>query len=355
VALLRGSLKPERNWFLPLDAERRLRSADVAALRRDLAAALDLAASKAPAPVDERAPDEPAKRSGPQRSEPAAASAAPAPPPAAVAPKVPPRTATGTDPAAPSRTPSQAASTPPAPKGPPGDDAWIAVDAGVSALGRAFDYRGVASSAGTLMQTTGGTIVAPVVRVEVRPWAARRGWLAAVAGFASYRRSVGYALAQADTKHSAVYSDAEAGLGARLLPLGGSRLEVMPTLSYRRLGLAVSGNPAGLASPSLTGPALGLDVTVPLGRTLALVGRASSTWWLGAGEVVSSAFFPRGSASALDASLGVSVAAWGPLSVRAIGEYGLTRYRSLAGSATYVATGASDRYVGGRAVVRWSR
>jgi hypothetical protein len=204
-------------------------------------------------------------------------------------------------------------------------------------------------------------MVSPYARLELVPFsAAEDRWFSDLVLFAAYARSVGLETEESSApgiRHATTFTQLEVGLGWRLRPLASSRVVVVPRASYRRLSLAVrpaGGAPvAGLPDAELSGPSVGLDVEVPLGRRIGVLLGAGYTSWTTAKDLIGGdpAFFPDGSADAVDASAGAWLDVAGPLSLRVLADYASTRYK-LRGSGAYVATGATDRYLGMRAVMR---
>ena len=209
--------------------------------------------------------------------------------------------------------------------------------------------------------TRANAIVAPAARVELYPLAlATDGWPADLAVFGEYARSVGFETGQAGTaggRHDSVYSRLDVGAGWRFRPVASSPATVLARVSYRALSLAVkpAGGAliAGLPDADLAGPSVGLELAAPLSGRFGLLLGAAYTRWTRAKDLVAGdvAFFPDGSAYALDAEAGLSVELPGAVSLRVVGEYARTRY-SLRGTSAYAATGATDRYVGGRTTLR---
>ena len=88
---------------------------------------------------------------------------------------------------------------------------------------------------------------------------------------------------------------------------------------------------------------------------LNLFGRFGIIPVFGSGEIISAAFFPKGSAFGLEANAGIGVRILPFMQVRASFEfirYGLTF--NTQPTDTYVAAGASDTYLGGKACLRFT-
>jgi hypothetical protein len=224
------------------------------------------------------------------------------------------------------------------------------VDLGVDVTRRKLGYEG---GAGGLLGFSADAIVSPAVRVEVSPLAGSPDrWYAGLTAFGAYAHSVGLQTESAGTKRDTAYSRLELGAGYRFRPVSSARTTLHARASYRTLSVEVSPRGAIPALPDadLAGPSLGLDLEAPLGDRFALLAGGSYTRWLTARDLVTDAWFPDGSAWAVDASAGVSVILRRSFSLRLLAAYDRTQY-SLS-SATYPATGASDAYLGFRAVAR---
>jgi hypothetical protein len=234
-----------------------------------------------------------------------------------------------------------------------------AVDVGMGALQRRLTYQGVGASTSALRDFRGGTLVVPSARGEVFPFVSSEGtWYAGLGLFAGYARSVGFKTEDSVTGKTfdSVYSALDAGVAYRLRPLGGIGLRLVPAIWYRTQSFEVKSSGgtrlAGLPDSALSGVAVGVDLEVPFARRYAFLAGAGYTAWLKKGDLVSDAFFSSGSAYELGARAGLGVALAGPLSVRAYFDYSRTAY-TLSGTSIYRATGATDAYLGGRAVARF--
>jgi len=98
-----------------------------------------------------------------------------------------------------------------------------------------------------------------------------------------------------------------------------------------------------------------LGAEAPLGGRWSGLASAGYVHWTAAQDLIagSPAFFPRGSAAALEVEAGAAVQLHGALGVRAVVEYSRTTYAfELDPSPTYVATGAVDEYLGLRVMMR---
>lgn len=239
----------------------------------------------------------------------------------------------------------------------------LAVEAGASFTQRKLSYQG--SPAGSaLLGYQIDAIVSPRLRLEVYPASRLTGGaLGGIGLFGQYGMAVGLKTEGAGTapgKHTTSFTRLQGGVMWRIHPLPSSEFAVVPAASYHQLkftvdplnGVAV----AGLPNANLSGVKGGLDLEIPLGRAFTVLLGGGYVKWLTAKDLVKGSvpFFPGGSAYAIEAEAGLSVAISGPFSVRILGEYSSTSYTlDPDPSGTYQATGAKDRYMSGRAMLRW--
>lgn len=344
LALLVGSLSPQKTWSLPLERGGKLSAASVEGVSRDLDALLGAAAAPAPAAEARQAPRPVEAEAARPAAPTAGAESAPERVPAAVSapPRAPPRPAAPESPvAAPTVTPVRRA----------------AVDVGVDFSQRKLSYSGTSTGSSTLLAYDASAIVSPVVRLEVSPLATSEGrWYSGATIFASGSRSFGLETEDATTahkRHGTTLTKLEGGAGLRLRPSASWRGELLPRVSYRTVTLKVSGGGiAGLPDTDLAGPSVGVDLEAPLAGRFGVLAGASYTAWLQAKQLVKG-YFPSGSAYGLDGNVGVSARVSGPFSLRASLDYTRTTY-SLSGTSAYRASGATDTYLTVRAVARAS-
>lgn len=322
LALLRDSWTPVKTWSLPVDGQGRV---DGAPVPEDVAALVE--AAPAPAPAEATAVERAPAASDPDPE------VRPAPP-----------------------TPARAADPGEPPKPAAARGGIAAVELGAGAMQRRLAYRGIAPSAGTLRDFRGGTLVVPAARAEVFPFATG-AFLGGLGAFAGYARSVGFRTEGVGTgkTYASVYAALDAGLAYRLPPLGRSGIRLVPAAWYRTVSFDVKPEGgtalAGLPDIALAGVAAGLGAEVPVSRRLSLVADASFTRWTTAKDLVGAGYFARGSAKALDLDAGAALDLTSRLSLRLLGTFAQTWF-SLSGSSTYVASGATDRYVGVRGALR---
>ncbi|HSM91699.1 MAG TPA: hypothetical protein VLT47_02370 [Anaeromyxobacteraceae bacterium] len=230
----------------------------------------------------------------------------------------------------------------------------LAVEAGGFLVRRTLEYGGVGPMSGSLHGLDARGIAGPWLGAELSPLAGSRSALRGLGLYGRWRTSIGFTVEAPGAARDARYTSFEAGAAWRTPPLGAARFALAPSVAWRGLSLTVAPSIPGLPDARLSGVRAGLGVELRLGR-VAISGRAGWVRWLEARELVKGtpAFFPGGSAEALDAEAGVGVALGGRFSLRLIGEYERTRYALDPDSTgTYAAKRADDRYVGGRAVGR---
>jgi hypothetical protein len=352
LALLTTSIEPARTWSLPLRSSGLLPPRSVDAVVADVARRIGPPGP--PAPPREVAPP------APPPVPPPAAEAAPAPPPPRLPPPPPPEPPSRRAEAPPPPAPGERAPAPPAARPPPPREApaatrpWLAVEIGGHVASRELDYSGT-EPAGTvtLKRLKADAIASPRARLELFPAAAATGGaLAGLGAFAEYRRSVGFEVKTASETRSAQVGRLGAGLLWRLPPLTSLKLGLAPAVSYERLDATVSGGIAGLPDAHLRGFKVGSGLSIPIGSRFALLLGGGYVLWTSSGDLVKP-FFPSGSASAIEAEAGFSLALHGRFSLQLLGEYSSTS-TSLDPdpTGTYRASSAADRYLGGRASVR---
>jgi hypothetical protein len=349
LALLRRSLRPAWKGRYPLGKGGTLLRDSAAELSLDVAD--QLGGGRPPTPPMEAAPPAaaapaPAVAPAPAAAAPAAPPAAPKPEPAAAAPEAPAPKPPAKPAAAPAAAAAQREKPPPV----------VGVEAGVAFTQRQLSYEG-APAGSALRGLEANVIISPAFRLELYPLSlATQSALAGIGLFGEYAFSVGLTTQDPSggADHSTSFSRLGAGLLWRIEPAAGSRFALIPAVSYQSLKFTVGGTPVpGLPDADLSGFKAGIDVEIPVGGAVAILLGAGYVYWTSAADLVSDAFFPSGSAYAAEAQAGVSIGLGGAFSLRVLGDYSGTRY-SLEPSpgGTYQATGASDRYLGGRALLR---
>jgi hypothetical protein len=111
---------------------------------------------------------------------------------------------------------------------------------------------------------------------------------------------------------------------------------------------------AGLPNADLAGWKAGLALELPLSRRIALRAGGSYVLWTTAKDLIGGGYFPGGTANGIEGEAGFSIALDARWSLRAIGEYGVTAYELDSDpSGTYRAARATDRWLSGRAMLRY--
>jgi hypothetical protein len=358
LALYTRSREPDRTWTLPLGGKGLLpaRSLDavVGEIERRIGAprAAPPPAAAAPAPPPRAAEPEARPPSAPQVAAAPPRSPEPGPPRTSRA-EPPPRAV----PAPPPRAPAGGAR--PAP--PPGREASgprFALEVGADVTRRDLDYSGTAPPGSSSLMTMEATaIFCPLVLVEVLPVAGLvREPFAGLGAFAGYRRSVGFEVRDPSQTRSAELVRLSAGVLWRLPPQTPLHLVLTPALSYERRDATVSGGGiAGLPDAHLRGVKIGAGLLAPVTPRYALLLDAGYVLWTTSKDLVGGdgRFFPSGSAGAVEVEAGLSAALFGRYSARLVAELSSTSYSLDADpTATYRASGATDRFLGLRATVR---
>lgn len=151
----------------------------------------------------------------------------------------------------------------------------------------------------------------------------------------------------------------DGGVRFDLAPIESFALTISPYVGVRSQSFTVSALSSGqridgLPNIAFVGLRAGVGLEVPIiADRLSVFGRFGVIPVFGAGEILSSSFFPNGSAFGLEANAGIGVGLLPFLSIRASFEfanYGLTF--NTQPTDTYVAAGASDLYLGGNASLR---
>jgi len=235
-----------------------------------------------------------------------------------------------------------------------------ALEAGAYVTQRKLSYEGIPAGNTALRGFEANLISSPRFHLELYPVSLlTEGVFGGLGVFADYGFSVGLKTSEpaGGAKHSTSFSRLGAGLAWRLLPVSSSRFALIPAVSYQQLKFKIeplAGVPiAGLPDANLSGVKAGAGAEIPLGSAVSILLGVGYVKWTTAKDLVGDGFFPGGSAYALEAEAGVSVALSGLLSLRILGEYSGTKYSLQPDpSGTYQATGATDRYLGGRAMLR---
>ncbi len=251
---------------------------------------------------------------------------------------------------------------PPAPPAKRGAAPFLVIDVGADVLNRRLGYSQVATA--NLRSYDLALFAQPALGVQFYPLALMRDDLLAGLGvelgvaFAPWLQS---RLASTPEAFPTSTMRVDGGVRFRLVPSKSFPLAITPyvgvrTQSFTVGALADGRRLDGLPNIALVGLRAGVGLEVPvIGDRLVLFGRFGVIPVFGAGEILSSAFFPNGSAFGFEANGGVGVGLTSFLQVRASFEfasYGLSF--STQATDPYVAAGATDRYLGGNASLRFS-
>ncbi|MBK9519484.1 MAG: hypothetical protein IPO09_19530 [Anaeromyxobacter sp.] len=325
LSFFTGKALATRTWTFPLDASGLLAPAAVRQLQTELRALV----GGQPPPV--KAPE----LVTPARPAPVVVPAPAVRPPLAPAPAAEPVVA-------------------PAPVG---GRPLVAAELGLRLASRTLAYQGARPAGARLLAFDVPLVSGPVLRAELYPLAHGDGVLLQGLGlFVGYARTFAV-----DTKaqDGAVVGDTtftrlEAGVLWRTPPLGSWRLTLVPALSYQRHSATSSPLVPGLPDAELAGLGLAVGAEAPLPGRLMLLAGLGYVAWSTARDLVSGspAFFPGGSASAVDLEAGLAVALGRRLSLRGLLEARLIRYSLEPDpSGAYVADGASDTNLGARVLL----
>ena len=342
-----------RSWKLPLGRKGKLSPESLAELAEGARAELAAAAPEAAPAAEPPPPAAPVESPGAAPSAlaatapppPAPAPPPPAPSPPAAPPPLPPPAASTASPAAPAR--SEAA--PPAPR-----PTVVSVEAGVFVTSRNLSFSGVQAGGVTPFTYSAAFIAGPWIGIEFFPLALAGNGVASGLGLiVNYETSVGL---NSDLpiggSASSLFWWLRAGAEWRVQPAPQSRFAIVPSVSYVHENFTLSPSYPGLPNSTLSGVEGSLRLEIPVGSALSILGSGSFVYWFTAEQLVGdSLYFSDGSAWGFDADAGLSLRIWGPLCLRGLAFYSLTSY-TLTPTATYQATGASDRYLGGRLTLR---
>jgi hypothetical protein len=339
--------KPARTWRLKLGADGRLPARTLEQFADELDAILRGEAARKPPAAAAPPPRPPPAKPPPAVKAPPPASASPAPAAQAQAAAAPaPQAAAASKPkAAPTERPSLRG----------------AAEVGLWFTSRTLDYSGV--SGGTLRTFEAKGIFVPIARLELYPAAMAGVSSRSLAGLGvrvEYGRSFGLQVEPpagfTEGTHEATLTTMRLGVLWRVQPMSGSGFALLPSVGYRALQLETSAKDGveidGLPDADLSGYEARLDLEAPVGGFTLLAG-GGYTKWTSAKELVSDAFFPEGSAHAIEFEAGAQFRITKPLSIRALVVYDSTSYSDLAGGSAYTASGATDKYLGVRATARW--
>jgi hypothetical protein len=350
LAVLNKAGPPKAKRSFTLEKNVTLSAGALAAAMEFLTKALG---GKAPPPEPAPAPEEPA-RATPTPVVPRPA----APPPSEPAPARPSRTEFRGEDVTTDARPDRPPPPPPASRG--SKPHFLVIDAGADVLNRRLAWSQVATA--NLRSYDLALFGQPAIGVQFYPLAMMRDDLLAGLGaevgfaFAPWLQS---RLASSPEAFPTSATRIDGGLRFRIIPSKSFPLSITPSVGLRSQSFTVGAlsdgrRLDGLPNIAFLGLRAGVGLEVPvIAERLLLFGRFGIIPVFSAGEIISSAFFPNGSAFGFEANAGVGVGLTSFLQVRASFEfasYGLS-FQTQA-TDTYVAAGASDTYLGGNASVR---
>ena len=367
--------KPDQTWAFPLTSAGKLTSSSLQTLSKDVgslssgggeagvgAVGAIAAGTSAAAPGDTLASTPPT--TGPTAAGAAAVGAAAAtaqPLPLPVSPTPPPPTgekSLADTPVAVDAGANQGVDLP--------QHQWrFAVEIGADFLNRNLSYGNVGTGS-TLRPYSASIFFAPHARLELFPIAFfSDGLFSGIGLFGDYALSVGLKskfTSSTDTfEKGTSYTRWQAGVEWRLRFWKDSDFAIVPFFAYGKQKFVTDGDPqgsgfAGLPQFDLSGIKFGLRLDIPV---------SSGFWILVGGDYVlwstknlavqdssgANSTTYTGSANAIEAELGVAFQIVGPLSIRVFGIYSSTSF-TFDANQPGAAGSATDRYLGGRAMLR---
>jgi hypothetical protein len=237
---------------------------------------------------------------------------------------------------------------------------FLAIELGSDLGSRTLSYANLTSA--NLRQYQLDFFPLPVIKLEFYPLAlATDGILSGLGiegqfGFAPFLKT--RRQSETDTFPTTAMR-VEAGLRWRIMPIKTFALAITPFVGLRLQSFSVAAATGGatldgVPNISFTGLRAGLEVEVPIvPRWLLLFGRFGVLPTFSAGQIISPTYFTSGSTFGFEAAGGVGVGILPFLQVRLsfeFSQYAMT-FKTQP-TDTYVATGASDRFLGGNASLR---
>jgi hypothetical protein len=238
---------------------------------------------------------------------------------------------------------------------------FIALDVSGSAFSRSFDYANAVS--GNLRRYELPFFPAPRLGLTITPFAPGRAPVLEGLGLEASADVQLWLKSQTKTNASVQYPSSflrfDGGLRWKFALPTGFGLAVVPAVGFRRQSFATAAATDGtrldgLPSLTFTGlrASLGLEVAL-LDHALLVWLRGSALPVFSAGEILSAAYFPKGSCFGFEGTAGVGVRLTSFLQVRAAFEflqYGLSF--TTQDSDTYRASGATERLLSGNLGLR---
>jgi hypothetical protein len=238
----------------------------------------------------------------------------------------------------------------------------FAVELGADFLNRNLSYANNTS----LRPYTASLFVAPHLRLEFFPIAFfSDGFFSGIGLFGDYAMSVGLKSKFQDTSNTfekgTTYNRWQAGVEWRMRFWKDSDFAIVPLFAYGKQKFVTDGDPSGngfegLPQFDLSGIKFGLRLDIPVSSGFWIIVGGDYVIWStkdlavqDASGVNSTTF--TGSAKAFEAELGVHIQLVGPLSLRIFGVYSSTSF-TFDPNQTGAAGSATDRYLGGRAMLR---
>jgi hypothetical protein len=339
LALFTRSHRPTKTWVLPVNREQLLGADSLASFIQDLDRLMGFApARKPPSPPP---PPPPPPSAPPIVVEP--------PPPVVLTP--PP----------PEPEPPKPAPPPPIPVIPFTERAqpWaLGIELGVQFTQRNLSYQGLAAAPLIPLQGDDSRLIySPRARLELFPISLlTNGVVGGLGLFGEYAVSVGLKSVFNGAPENTLFTRLQGGLVWRIRPAVPSRFVIAPSISYQVVKFQVDRTYQalpGFPDTDLIGWKGALNLEVPLADTVTFLAGGGFVKWTRARNLIDApAFFPGGVAYAIEVEGGFAVAIAGPASLRLVGEYCSTRYLFDADATPPSATGATDRYLGGRAMLR---
>lgn len=241
----------------------------------------------------------------------------------------------------------------------------FAVEVGADFLNRNLSYGNVGAGS-TLRPYSASLFIAPHVRLEFFPLALfSDGFFAGIGLFGDYALSLGlkskFSNSTDTFEKGTTYNRWQAGLEWRMRFWKDSDFAIVPFYAYSKYKFLTDGDPqgngfVGLPQYSIWGHKLGVRFDIPISSGFWIIVGGDYLLWKTKALAVQDATGVNsvsytGSSSGFEAELGFHIGIAGPLSIRVFGIYSSTSFTfddnqpSAAGSAT-------DRYLGGRAMLR---
>jgi hypothetical protein len=234
----------------------------------------------------------------------------------------------------------------------------LTVQAGTEMLSRDWRYDNLTTN--NLRQYRAGTLLSPRLRVELRaPFRLGAFKLGADADFSTTLGSRSRRSAEDATQFPTAVTRFDGGLRIATRPIAASALTVSGTLGFRLASFNVAAAADkttldGLPNIAYQAVRAGGAVQVPLYKGLSAYGELAYLAVLSSGQISSNLYFPGATVSGFDGMAGVAYRLSSSWELTLSGQ--LSQYTfgfSPSPAATYRATGAVDRYLGGALSLRF--